>query len=75
MLSTLHAFRRCHVCGSVGHAPKHITKCVSCGKPFAPFYYFNDEHTPVASESELRPPDMEGEWRPIHGLTAYWKID
>lgn len=70
-----HSFRRCHICGSVGHSPKNIRKCGDCGKPFAPFYYFNDEFTPVLTEGELRPPLLEGQWRPIHGLTAYWQVD
>jgi hypothetical protein len=76
MSSGIFAFRRCHVCGSVGNSPKKcVAKCSRCGKPFAPFYYFNDEFTPIVSEGELRPPDLEGQWRPIHGLTAYWQIE
>ena len=70
-----HAFRRCHICGSVCVAPKNVRRCEDCGKPFAPFYYFNDEYTPVMAEGELRPEPLNGEWRPIHGLTAYWQID
>ncbi len=75
MQSTVCAFRRCHVCGCVGQGPTCILKCGSCGKPFAPFFYFKDEFTPVIAEGEIRPTELKGEWRPIHGLTAYWQID
>jgi hypothetical protein len=70
-----HAYRRCHVCGSVCQSSSQVRKCGTCSKPFAPFYYFNDEFTPVLTEGELRPPTLEGQWRPIHGLTAYWQVD
>jgi hypothetical protein len=69
------AFRRCHVCGTICEAPAQVLKCESCGKPFAPFYYFNDQFTPIANEGNLRPMDLTGEWRPIQGLTAYWSFD
>lgn len=75
MASTLYAFRRCHVCGCVGHSSQALARCLDCGKPFAPFYYYNDEVTPVPAEDQLRPPDLPGQWRPIHGLTAYWQTD
>jgi hypothetical protein len=69
------AYRRCHLCGSVCEEPKNVRRCSDCGKPFAPFYYFNDEFTPVLTEGELRPPLLDGQWRPIHGLTAYWQSE
>ena len=74
-MSIKHVYRRCHVCDYVCDAPQNIRRCLGCKKPFAPFYYFNDEFTPVLTEGELRPPELEGQWRPIHGLTAYWQID
>jgi hypothetical protein len=69
------AFRRCHLCGFVCEEPAAVKRCGECGKPFAPFYYFNDEFTPVLTEGELRPPNLDGQWRPIHGLTAYWQTE
>jgi hypothetical protein len=69
------AFRRCHICGKLCESPAQIRRCSDCGKPFAPFYYFNDKFTPVQAEGGLRPPHVEGQWRPIHGLTAYWQPD
>jgi hypothetical protein len=69
------AYRRCHICGGVCEAPKNVRRCSQCGKPFAPFYYFNDEYTPILTEGELRPPSLAGQWKPIHGLTAYWQSD
>lgn len=69
------AFRRCHVCGSTCEALAPIRQCDSCGKPFAPFYYFNDQFSPIVNEGNLRPMELNGEWRPIQGLTAYWSLD
>jgi hypothetical protein len=66
-------YRRCHVCGSTMEAADHIKKCSDCGKPFAPFYYFDDQTKPVLADSTLRPVGMQGEWGPIHGLTASWE--
>lgn len=71
----MHAFRRCHICGTFCEAQKQVRKCTSCGKPFAPFYYFKDEFSPVQYDGGLRSPDLEGQWRPIQGLTAYWQMD
>lgn len=70
-----HAFRRCHMCNMICEAPKQVRKCAHCNKPFAPFYYFNDQFTPVQAEGGLRSPDLEGHWRPLQGLTAYWQTD
>jgi hypothetical protein len=52
-----------------------VKSCRSCGKPFAPFYYYQDEFSPIALEGGLRPPHIEGQYRPIQGLTAYWQLD
>ncbi|MBX3023218.1 MAG: hypothetical protein KF799_16205 [Bdellovibrionales bacterium] len=70
-----HAYRRCHVCGATCEAPSQVRHCSSCKKPFAPFYYFNDQFSPVQYDAGLRPTALEGEWRPIQGLTAYWQMD
>jgi hypothetical protein len=74
-MQQLRAYRRCHMCGTLCEAAAQIRKCTECHKPFAPFYYFNDQFIPVQNEGGLRPPDIEGQWRPIHGLTAYWQTD
>ena len=35
-------FRRCHVCGAVNEkAQEEVTRCKSCDKPLAPFFYFS----------------------------------
>lgn len=70
-----HAYRRCHICGALCEGAMQVKSCTACGKPFAPFYYFNDKFTPVQGEGSLRPPHIEGQWRPLQGLTAYWQAD
>ena len=75
MSAALRAYRRCHVCGNTCEGEGQIRRCTKCNKAFAPFFYFNDRHAPVHNASGLRPPGVEGEWRPIHGLTAYWQPD
>ncbi|MGE0528515.1 MAG: hypothetical protein AB7P49_15710 [Bdellovibrionales bacterium] len=74
-MSTIRAYRRCHVCGTLSEAPSEVRRCSHCGKPFAPFYYFKDQFTPILADCNLRPPVLSGQWRPIHGLTAYWRTD
>lgn len=74
MPSTL-AIRRCHVCGTICEAQAKVRSCTQCGKPFAPFFYFNDQFTPVQNEGGLRPQVLIGEWKPLQGLTAYWQTD
>jgi hypothetical protein len=54
-------------------ASEHIKKCGDCGKPFAPFYYYDDQAKPVLADCTIRPPALQGEWGPIQGLTAYWE--
>jgi hypothetical protein len=75
MRKTMQAYRRCHICGKTCEAPSQVRRCDHCGKPFAPFYYFNDRLSPVQFDGGLRPPELDGEWRPIQGLTAYWQWD
>ena len=74
-MQQLRAYRRCHVCGNTCEAPRQVRKCETCGKAFAPFYYFDDHNTPVQNEGNLRSNESEGHWRPIQGLTAYWQLD
>jgi hypothetical protein len=74
-MQPMQVFRRCHICDSLCEANDQIRRCSNCGKNFAPFYYFNDQFTPVIHEGSLRAPNLEGQWRPIHGLTAYWQAD
>lgn len=66
--------RKCHVCGTINEDEKEpITKCSHCQKSLAPFFYFDDKVKVVLSDTHLRPPLMEGEFSPIHGLTVYWE--
>jgi predicted nucleic acid-binding Zn-ribbon protein len=40
--------RRCHMCGEVHESEgEPIEKCNSCGKHFAPFFYFKEREAPV----------------------------
>lgn len=64
--------RRCHICSQIMEAHENIRRCSQCGKPFAPFYYFDDLSKPILADSTLRPTSMDGEWGAIQGLTAYW---
>ena len=68
-------FRRCHMCGAVCQHEDHgnLDRCDTCGKPWAKFRYFDDRFTPVQSDRTLRPPQLNGEWEPINGLTVYWE--
>ncbi len=65
--------RRCHLCGGVTETDhEHVTHCESCGKPMAPFFFFNEIEAPLYSDVEMRPPTSPGDRTPIRGLTAYW---
>jgi hypothetical protein len=51
-------FRRCHVCGSTHHRRGGaLDRCLSCGKPLAPFFFYDDAHAPIYSETGPRPED------------------
>jgi len=66
-------FRRCHVCGRTTHRQGVLVKrCDHCHKSLAPFYYFDDRFTATQAEGTLRPKLVEGELRPIQGLTVFW---
>jgi len=65
--------RRCHMCGAVTEREGALVeKCRDCGKPMAPFYYFDDRRVPICSEMDLRPRQHLGERSPVRGLTAFW---
>ncbi|MCB0407820.1 MAG: hypothetical protein KDD34_06415 [Bdellovibrionales bacterium] len=72
MAKELH-YRKCHVCGTVNEQANPIIKCSHCHKSLAPFFYFDDKSKVVPSDQLLRPPTIEGEFSPIHGLTVYWE--
>ena len=74
-MQPMRSYRRCHICGTLCESNSQIRKCSDCGKPFAPFYYFNDQFTPVLYEGGLRAPELPGQWRPLQGLTAYWQTE
>lgn len=68
-------FRRCHLCEGVTESEgAPVKSCGHCGKPMAPFYFFNEAEVVPLSEYELRPAEecRMGERTPIRGFTAYW---
>jgi len=66
-------YRRCHICNEVTEVESGTVKsCGSCGKVMAPFFFFEESETPIASEFELRPTYTLGKHPPVRGLTAYW---
>lgn len=65
--------RRCHKCDAINECDEHDVKsCSSCGKPMAPFYFFNDIEVTPHSDFDLRPERPDGKVRPVLGFTAYW---
>ena len=66
--------RRCHVCGGVNEVEEgKVEKCSHCHRSLAPFYYFDDRLSLVASDSEVRQELPPQEYIPIQGLTVYWE--
>lgn len=66
-------FRKCHVCGSISEKSEEpVKKCSKCEKSLAPFFYFDDHTKVTLSDMHLRPPLLDGEFLPIHGLTVVW---
>ena len=68
-------YRRCHKCDGVIEAIKseeHISLCLHCSFPLAPFCYFDEKFTPVFSENSLRPVLSSEEYMPLYGLSAFW---
>jgi hypothetical protein len=69
-------FRRCHLCSGVSESEGEIVdRCLHCGKPMAPFYFFNDAEVTPFSEFEPRPAEegrLPDERVPVRGFTAYW---
>ena len=67
--------RRCHMCGGINEADDgFVDTCEHCGKSLAPFYYFDDRFSVPPSDLVIRSPRLDGEYRPIQGLTAYWDL-
>ncbi|PIU01174.1 MAG: hypothetical protein COT74_01325 [Bdellovibrionales bacterium CG10_big_fil_rev_8_21_14_0_10_45_34] len=66
--------RRCHVCGAVTESESKIEKCHSCGKAFAPFFYYDDSAKPLLSDNGFRPNFGSSAFPPLYGLTAYWEV-
>lgn len=65
--------RRCHICEAVTErVGALVNRCDQCGKPMAPFYFFDERSTPPYSEEDLRPPRQNGERTPVRGFTAFW---
>ena len=65
-------FRRCHVCSDVTEAKGPIQYCEHCGKPIAPYCYFNEQDMVVPSDNKERPRHKGTQMMPIVGLSAYW---
>ena len=66
-------FRRCHMCDGVTESEEApVDRCEHCGKPMAPFYFFDELGAPSLSDADLRPHVSKGERVPVRGLTAYW---
>lgn len=73
-MTTVH-IRRCHVCGNTNESENAANlKCQSCGKPMAPFYYFDEsqldgllEMGPYLSILKEAP-----DYNPLYGLSIYW---
>lgn len=67
--------RRCHVCNHVSErVGASVDRCEHCGKPIAPFYFFDDFKVAAYSDYGARPDytDEEGERVPVRGFTAIW---
>ena len=65
--------RRCHICGGITECEEAlVSHCEHCGKPMAPFYFFDDREVQAWTDNDLRPPGFNSERIPVRGLTAYW---
>lgn len=74
--------RRCHICDHVNERDgESVDRCASCGRCFAPYYFFDEksvrvysdvEQRPASELSLVRPKDQAGEHRPLRGLSAVW---
>ena len=70
-------YRRCHKCDGVIEAnecTKHVTECVFCNFPLAPFCFFDEKYSPVSSENHLRPVLSQEDYNPLQGLSAFWDL-
>ena len=66
-------FRRCHFCGKISHRlGEQVLRCDHCQKSLSRFYFYDDRLTTIYGDITLRPPVVNGEVRPIQGLTVYW---
>lgn len=66
-------FRKCHVCSHLNEASSPILRCSGCNKALSPFFYFDEKAIRPASDLQLRPLPLKGEYSPIQGLTVYWE--
>jgi hypothetical protein len=72
--SKLH-IRRCHLCtGVTENEGAPVDKCLHCGKPMAPFYFFDELDVTPLSDAEVRVEAQlkAGQRTPVRGFTAYW---
>lgn len=72
--------RRCHVCGTVNESENQaIKRCSKCGKPLAPFYYFDESVLEGLQDDglhfstmKLYDPEQIETFKPLWGFSTYW---
>jgi len=64
-------FRCCHICGQLTENNDEVKRCNHCGKPFAPFYFVQEQQD-AQSDYSVRDKQPEGTVRSVIGLTASW---
>jgi hypothetical protein len=66
-------YRRCHICNHVSEvAGQKVSQCGECGKPMAPFFFFDESEALAPSDIGARPEPKLGDRAPIWGFTAFW---
>jgi hypothetical protein len=65
--------RRCHICDKVTEeSGATVEACVHCGKPMAPFFFFDEIAVEPETDEGVRLPPLPGQRSPVRGLTAFW---
>ena len=65
-------YRRCHVCDCVNGSDEPVLECLDCHKVMAPFFFFDVRRSKIYSDRPFDKVNVEGKYRPIEGLTAFW---
>jgi hypothetical protein len=74
VLEVMH-FRRCHHCEAVNVAQgSALLSCQSCGKHFAPFYFFDESSMDALDEAGIFKSTLREAKtiQPIWGISFYW---